>query len=810
MNKLKIYAPIIFTMGAAAAVSGVHGQLLEASVSMLMLAALCLTAYPLVHYLGGGRSSMLLVFPVGYLVHSFGLSLAGWAGGFRPLTLCIYGLAAAGISALSWRRLKPDASEEAPWEASDLHTLLLWIVVAAAITAPAFSHVGAETANGYAYRAYFNTDVFRNMATAGSLVRTGIPPENPYFSGYPLHYYWLFHVIPAFWMTVLAGFRVEFIFVQLALLTALSLIATFWLAARGLSTDSRAGRWLLPLFFFGGSYEGLYVLNHLHAKKMGWHEFTTLNVDGILRWVEKLPQVDTLYRPLLYAPQHLMAVIVFLLLLLLWPKASRGMQRFSLLILVFISVGFSVIIGAINVLAVGVLLIADLIKRRGAVWLPIVLGGLAGIGFLALYLKGFSMFSLKQGDLKLVMPAKLLAQVIPFFIFQWGAILFFGLAGIITWRQKDARYFLLCVFLLLSTIFVIFIQIDVPGLSDVSLKAGYIHHVAMLLFAAKFLDQVLQKGPLQKRMLAVSLVIFILPAAVTIAMDVYNSQDIDNPKFTTYIAKPQMELYRWMQKNVPPKARVEDFISADTTFIESYVSETPPFANCSLFVGDVILAQIFQTPEQELTYRNLLNQDLVQSEDPLRISYLAAKAGIQYLVSFPQRDNPLETKKAAPFFRVVAEKDHWRLYEVLKHTARIYHNAGEYLVYDESGTKAALTSFYGSGFYPSELLPEGEPARWMARDGVIRFVASEPYRGALVFLAHSYARSRTLEVWAGDRMLNSTRISQTPVKVDFPMDLAAGETELRFHSVEGPQRGPGEDHRLLSVKIWELQFRPTE
>lgn len=753
---------------------------------------------------------MLLVFPVGYLVHSFGLSLAGWAGGFRPLTLCLYGLAAAVIGVLSWRRLKPDVSDEAPWEASDLYTLLLWVVVAVAITAPAFSHVGVETANGYAYRAYFNTDVFRNMATAGSLVRTGIPPENPYFSGYALHYYWLFHVIPAFWTTVLPGFRVEFIFVQLALVTALSLIATFWLVARGLSTDSRAGRWLLPLFFLGGSYEGVYVLNHLREKKMDWHQFTTLNVDGILRWVEKLPQVDTLYRPLLYAPQHLMAVMVFLLLLLLWPKASRGMQRFGLLILVFISVGFSVIIGAINVLAAGVLLLGDLIRRRRGVWPPIVLGGLAGAAFLALYLKGFLMFSLKQGDLKLVMPEKLLSQLLPFFVLQWGAIFFFGIAGVVIWRRKDIHYFLLCVFLLLSTIFVIFIQIDVPGLSDVSLKAGYIHHTAMLLFAAKFVDQILQKGPLQKRILAVALVALILPASVTIAMDVYNSQDINNPKFTTYIAKPQMELYRWMQKNVPPKARVEDFVSADTTFIESYVSETPPFANRSVYVGDVILAQIFQTPTQELTYRTLLSQDLVESEDPLRISYLAGKAGIQYLVSFPQPDNPLEAKGAAPFFRLIAGSEHWGLYEVIKHDARIYHSAGEYLVYDESGTNAVLTSFYGSGFYPSELLPEGEPARWMARDGLIRFVASRPFRGVLVFLAHSYARARTLEVWAGDRKLSSTRISQTPVKLDFPLDLAVGETELRFHSVEGPQRGPGEDHRQLGLKIWEMQFRPSE
>ena len=807
MHNLRTSLLLVVVVGVSVlVVSGIHGQLPEAFVSEGMLAVLCATAYPVSRFLfGRGAAAVIFAFPAGYILHSLLLSLAAWAFGFTPATLAVYMLVAIAVAAWLWRRTADETASLIPWDASDRNSLLLWLAVIIAITAPAFLNVGAETSNGFAYRAYFNTDVFRNMATAGSLARTGIPPENPYFSGHPMHYYWLFHVIPAFWTRILPQYRVEFLFVQFALATALAFGAALWTAARSLSFGSRATRWLLPLFVLGGSYEGLYVLNHLREKKMLWQQFTTLNVDGILRWVEKLPQVDTLFRPLLYAPQHLMAVIVFLMLFLLWPRASSTGRRLVLLVLVFTSVGFSVIVGALSVLAAAVLLGIEIFRKRPGAWIQVLGGGALGLCFLALYLKGYSMFSLGHGDLKFALGVSL-RRLPGFFFFQWGAILLFGIAGIIFWKGKDIRYLLLCLFLLMSTIFVVFIQIEVPGLSDVSLKAGYIHHSVMLLFAARFVDQSLIS---YRKWLAVALGVAVLPASVTFLMDLYNSQDIGNAKFTSYVAKPQMEMYRWMRENLDPGVQVQDFFSANSTFIQSYVSETPPFSNRSVYLGDVILSQIFQTPKEELAVRRAITDNLVKSEDPRLISHLANKAGIEYLLAFPQRNNPLEAPAARRYFQLALEVEKWSLYRVLSNPSPLYHDRGDYLVFDDTKNVSVLTSYYEKGFHPVELLPDGEPARWMSQDGMIRIISERRFRGTLIFLTHTYARARSIELWWNGEKILSARVTRSPVKISFPVTILPGESEIRIHCPEGPEMGPGEDHRQLSLKIWELQFRPT-
>ena len=808
MTRLRPFLAIVFAVIAAVCVSGIHGSLHYALASVFMFGALCALTYPVVRFLTGpGVASVIFAVPGGLLLNSLGLSLFAWVGGFQIGTLLVYAACAGTLSFLLWKRIRNDASSPAvSWETSDSNHLLLWLIVVTAAVAPAFVNVGVETPHGYAFRAYFNTDVFRNMATAGSLLRSSIPPENPYFAGYSLHYYWLFHVIPAFWMKVLPGFRVEFIFVQFAFLTALAFAAALWAVARSMVSASRTTVYLLPLFLFGGSYEGLYVLQNLSEKNAPWMSFTTRNVDGILRWVEKLPQVDTLYRPLLYAPQHLSAVIVFLLALLIWTRLNRVSQRLTLLGLIFISVGYSVIVGAIVVLSAGVLLLMDAARRRPGVWIEIAAGALLGVGFLALYLKGFQMFSLGHGDLKPLLPWPLLQKLPRFLFYQWGAILFFGTAGLLFWKQKDSRYVNLFVFFLISMLFVIFIQIDVPGLSDVSLKAGYISHATLLLFSAKFLDQVRAQSVARRRMLVAAMLILILPASVTFALDSYNCQDVRNLRFTTYIAKPQMELYRWMRNNLPVDARVQDYFDARSSFIESYVSETPPFANRSLFVGDAILARIFQTPKDELQRRRALAEHFSESSDPRLIASLAHRAGIQYIVAFPREEDVLDGPAGVQFLEKIAEQDRWKLYRVLLKDQPMHSASGDFLFYEEDSP--ALKTVYGKGFHPVEYLSDGEPVRWMSQDAILQFEAARDFEGSLQLVVNSFEKPRNAEFWWNGVLVNSVPIPRAATKVSIPLKIPAGKSELRIQSVEPPKKGPSGDHRFLSLKIWAVQWIP--
>jgi len=97
-------------------------------------------------------------------------------------------------------------------------------------------------------------------------------------------------------------------------------------------------------------------------------------------------------------------------------------------------------------------------------------------------------------------------------------------------------------------------------------------------------------------------------------MDAYNSQDITNPKFTSYIARPQMEMYKWMRAHLDPGVRIQDYFEAKSNFIESYVSETPPFANRTQYVGTQSWRRFSRPPKRSW-----------RSEDCSRMNWRARK-----------------------------------------------------------------------------------------------------------------------------------------------------------------------------------------
>ena len=245
--------------------------------------------------------------------------------------------------------------------------LLLWLGVIIAAVALPFLHVGYPTSQGYAYRAYFNAD-FRNMAVAASLSHTGIPPNHPYFSGQPMGYYWFFHLIPAYWMKLFPSFPLESIMLQFHLAFALMFVAALFGTIRHFTVSRRVHFAMLPLFLFGGSYEGLYVLYQLHVRKMRLMGFTDWNIDAILRWFWNAPQVDTLFRPLLYAPMHIQGLIIFLLVILSWKLCTSLAQRLLLYGLLFIVAGSTIVVAGPIISGVALLLLWETVQTPRSKW----------------------------------------------------------------------------------------------------------------------------------------------------------------------------------------------------------------------------------------------------------------------------------------------------------------------------------------------------------------------------------------------------------------------------------------------------------
>src|SRR5262249_26070150 len=121
---------------------------------------------------------------------------------------------------------------------------------------------------------------------------------------------------------------------------------------------------LLPLFVIGSDYKSFYVFAYLKSHKLSWAAFTTLNIEGMLRWIWHVPQIDFLYRAMLYAPQHLLALTVVLMTLLAWNRLNDGRVMILLSALVFTSIGFSAFIGGLLLLAFSVGFLVFLIQKR--------------------------------------------------------------------------------------------------------------------------------------------------------------------------------------------------------------------------------------------------------------------------------------------------------------------------------------------------------------------------------------------------------------------------------------------------------------
>ncbi len=85
------------------------------------------------------------------------------------------------------------------WNGEDWHELL-WILglnsaILLAMTLPYWG-AGHLTSKGYAFVPHFDEDYLNHISVTAELAHS-LPPQNPYFAGQTLHYYWFYHLWPA-------------------------------------------------------------------------------------------------------------------------------------------------------------------------------------------------------------------------------------------------------------------------------------------------------------------------------------------------------------------------------------------------------------------------------------------------------------------------------------------------------------------------------------------------------------------------------------------------------------------------------------
>ena len=670
MNISRIGFIILFI--AVVVLSGLHGFWVQSFLSLGLISILCFTVHPWMRILIPDKTdAAILTFPAGFTIYAVFFSFAGLVlGVHRWVAIVCVAIAVVAYGVTYWMQKGNADKSASSWTRSDFALLFLWLFTSLVIVALPFARVGAETPDGFAYRAYFNADFFRNMAVAGSLAHNNIPPDNPYLGGYTLHYYWFFHLLDAFWRELFPGFRPDSLMVQFSLVAMLIFVSTFFVVLRRFTQNRKTSLLLLPIFAFGGSYEGPYVIQWLRNRHQPWTEFVNLNIDGILRWNWKAPQIDTLYRALLYAPQHLIALAIFLIALLIWNSERLkeeplrcNTRRTIFYFLIFATLGFSAFVGATLIAGAAVVLGVRTLMNPRMKWKELILSGTLGLIFLFVYLRLFHMFAPGSQELDLGPDKIISAHFLSYFVLNWGALLIFGIAGLFL-RSKLAPNRILFIFLAGCFLMIYFVRIVLAGSSDISLKVGHFANVILLLVAAGFIDGFLTRFPQKVKWLIAVTVLLVAPAFVTWGMDAWNSADIKNRRFTTYLKQEDAEVCKWMQSNLPEKTVVLNYSPRYEDFMQDFI---PAFAERSVFVGNRIFSRIFQVPETDVRDRTNVVSAFLRFTSTEQTHQVARKAGIQYVFVSgldSRKLSELTTKLASPYFSLVMQEGKAALFRV--------------------------------------------------------------------------------------------------------------------------------------------------
>jgi hypothetical protein len=584
-NHLFFYGLFFF---GTALFSGIKASLL----ATLLILLLNIGTRPL-----AGDLSRRLGFPAFLVIQSLislGLFSFLWlavvfvAGAAYPWVLCALLLLIAMVC-LSFKKLHPPPSSKMPFEPFFVVLLILLT------TYLPFAHVGKPQPEGLAYRAYFSSDYLKHFSVVEAINKGKLPPVNPYFEGENFHYYWVVYAAPAF-LAKLGGsvpqalfswsFAVNFLFLGALLLVIQKIcvrcrISAYFLTAASLTV----------------SLEGLYFF----IQKCGFDfpKFLTLgsdyNIDALTRWLWNLPQIDTLLRSMLYTPQHLMGISLLLVFfLILFLDLNKPLLLSSILTMTLTA---SFFVGSILLLAWVVYFLVHefrLLLSHKKSFFSIIKSGAA---YFLLPLLALALFRVLQmtelGWRSRFFFQKLsLWQIAVLLFLNLGPLLLTGLAGGALVRFP-LRVFHLTLFLLalLTTLFV-----RIRGFeNDLSLKLGLVLIVQAVVFTAVLFE----KFKLRSVIVALLLMLLILPGTMTLVLDVRNSADVTNRRYTFYLPEQERSVIDWIRQNVRADAVVQTFPPAR----EWNVSIIPPFAGRNMFVGDRMHGRIFQVDEVKYNQR---------------------------------------------------------------------------------------------------------------------------------------------------------------------------------------------------------------
>ncbi|MBN1552357.1 hypothetical protein JW979_12865 [bacterium] len=658
------YLPVLLLLPGL--LSGFLAPLYIVAAVFICLLIFCLPGLPLIRYLVNDHPpNKLLLYasavPIGYIVSTAVIAILAILhianlAVILPVMFLIY------ISLN--QTLKTPATDHVDVPSFNgkilIGACLLVLAMLVLLVIP-YQNVGLKMPEGLAYRAYFSGDYLKHVAITSQLMSMEIPPENPYFAGQTLHYYWMFYLFPALLANQLGYEHIQPILTSLNLFLA----GTFLWIWIGLTqsliknTTIKIIVWILPLF--GGSYEGLICLADLHKRKWPLAAASYYNVDGWSRRMFGAPEVDSLYRLLLYNMQHILPAALFLVFIYMFSKSRRLRLSATVVIglLCALAIGHSGFLGSFLTLWCFVTISMSEEFRKGkwrTAWIRPVLFALIPLVLLLFYKFGLKMLGpeISSGSQLIPLDINLVEAVrsapVAFFVLNFGATLA-GLLSFFIWKRFPKAISCLA---LLSIMLIAFVSVPRFG-SDVAVKVGYTAAISLSLMAGFLLDFLKSKSKLLWISSIMLMILLIVVAIPSLLLEVYNFSELLNPRYLSVVNYLDKNAYDWMHTNTSPDEIIQ--AGTRTNAINAPFTGIPTFAGRKTYVGDWMHARIFLIPEEEYQHRKAVADGIFRFKNAEKIHSLCTQSGINYVYwgvdEYQLFKHPVHLLEAEDMFQLV-------------------------------------------------------------------------------------------------------------------------------------------------------------
>jgi hypothetical protein len=515
-----------------------------------------------------GIAAWLVGPALGFAASVLGVFLV-WASGVQNWIAIVIGPLLTILLAIVVERSGGAALRLPVFDRRDIGAVAIALLVVPLITWVPYAHVREPLPEGDAYRAYFTADFVWAMTVTSELAKGDVPPANPFLTGETLQYYWLAHFLSGSLYRNVRGWGItaEQVILIDGLAFGLAFVAFFYALARIAGASPPFAALFVLLGFVANSYEGLNRIWILYQADRPFGLMKDYNIDAVTRWFYQGMPVDGLQRLLLYQPHHLTGYVMGLAALWLVALAEDVVDTYVALwagILLALTFLFSTFTAVILGAAVGVLFAIRLVQQRalGAAWKCAVLGaGPAIVGAVLTNILGYT--DSRAGSMIELGLNRVAAREWAWMLFlSFGPLLFAGIAGLLRWRWVVRDGMAAAVIVAIALAFYFFVDVQDMGGVWVGWRSGH-----QLLVAFSIIGAAAATWTWQRRRwrvpLVVTLLLLFIPAAPTVAIDVFNAQDITNRHqgagfpWTLIITPHERAALEWLKRSTAPDARVQ-------------------------------------------------------------------------------------------------------------------------------------------------------------------------------------------------------------------------------------------------------------